>query len=132
MKKLSAAIVTTLFALSMGCGDNVTADDLGERDTLIDIVPHSGEAITALESAESLGFGEAIYHVELDIFSMVGDPGLMDELAAMPGISIVRIAEPLVPDLGFELDLEFRPGPLDGDDSPPTHPGKGKGKGPKK
>ncbi len=134
MKKLSVAILTTLFALSLGCGDNLTAEELGERDTLIDIVPHAGEAITAIESAESIGYTDAIYHVDLDILSMVGDPGLMDELAAMPGISTVRLAEPLLPDLG--LDLEYGGPSTDAGDAPDGgdsggKPGKGKGKGPK-
>ena len=131
MTKLAAAIVTSLLALSMGCGDN-SKTDLGQRDTLIDIIPHDGEAITAIESAESLGFTDAIYVVELDIISMVGDPGLVDQLETMAGIDSVRIAEPLMPEFGVALDLEFD-APIDNGGTTPTTPTKpGKGKGPKK
>jgi len=112
MKKLAAAFVTTLFALSIGCGDNLIVDDVSERDTIIDIVPHAGEALTAIESAESLGFGEAIYFVELDIISMVGDPGLVDQLGRLPGVSGVFIAQPAVPDYELVRDLDLAPNPL--------------------
>jgi len=128
MKKLTAAIVTTLFALSIGCGDNSNTGDVSERDTVIDVVPQAGDAITAIESAESLGFTEAIYFMELDIISMVGDPGLLDELEKMPGISSATVGVPLLPDLGAELALEFDVGTSGGGDTP-TGPGNGKGKG---
>jgi len=129
MKKLSTLFASAILALSLasiGCGDNVLEDsDLetlpSDRGSEIVIIPNQDEAMTALESAESLGFVVVEINDDEGYITAIGDLSLSDKARDMPGIFNVLPADagqPIIPDYGVNSRVPDRadtPGDLHGD-----------------
>jgi len=101
MKKLAALVITALLALTSACGDNLGVEDGERRDGEVWVIPQADKVLLALESAEDVGFTDAVYLADADIIAAFGPMDLADEARMMPGIVDVIPAEgaiPLLPD----------------------------------
>jgi len=103
MKRLTALLTFACLAFAAGCGDNVDVDV--RRDGEVLIIPQEGKAITALESAEAVGFADPLYFEDVGVITAFGSMDLADEAREMPGIEDVVPAgegHPLDPELGID------------------------------
>jgi hypothetical protein len=91
MTKLTLITASLALALTAACGDNLEADL--ERDDLIVIIPHAGQAIDALESAELVGFEDPLFFEDVGYITALGDLSLADEAMDLPGIAEVLPAD---------------------------------------
>lgn len=96
-KTLSTLLPAFALVLGIGCGDNLAELPGSERDGEVLIIPHEGQALTALESAESAGFQDPIFFEDADIITAFGDMDLADEARNLPGIRDVIPAEEGMP-----------------------------------